>query len=210
MNINIMMSNIGNTLSAVSRAYSFANQTVSYVELAQNIVSGALFDSIINQTRKIILNGLVNYAAPISARLGKADFWQEAALSFSMATPNIMSYIMKQLLSMVKTFNEGRSHWLIYMPTPWESWIPNLTFRTILPGIKVGKYPIELYFGGKQGDYRGRLIGFGTITKRKGGSEVTSQIFRMDYHPFNHQQSDLCFPQNGDNYEFHFHLGSNK
>jgi hypothetical protein len=210
MNMNVMMGNIGNTLSAVSRVYSFANQTMSYIELVQNIVSGALFNSIIDQTRKIVLNGFVNYAAPISARLGKADFWQEAAISFAMATPNIMSYILQRLPAMVKTFNEGNSHWLVYMPTPWESWIPNPSFRSLLPGIKIGKYPIELYFGGKGGDYRGRLIGFGTVTKRKDGSEVMSQIFRMDYHSFTHQQNNLCFPQNGDNYEFHFHLESSK
>jgi hypothetical protein len=202
-----MLSTTVRVFNAINTGYNFATSVLSCVQIYQELTSGLLFTVIVLQIQNIIQIQPEQQFAPETAKLTKSDFWADAGMALLASIPKIMFAMYHRMDGLVKLFSDKHSKWVLYMPTPYETWIPNPTLSVHFPGFKIANKPVELRLGGggTHGDYRGRLWGLGTVTRKT--AEKFDQLFRMDYHPSTHQPSDEYFEAHGNTYNFHFHLG---
>jgi hypothetical protein len=211
-----MISTTARVFSSVSSAYNFVNSVVATVQICQELMDGMLFNEIIRQIQNIIQSQVGRRAAPETSKLSDPEFWSDASVVLLQSIPKLMFTMFHRMGTLIQLMNRGKTNWVIYMPTPYESWIPNLTSTIPLPGLKIANRSVELFFGGGGsnerknqlgGNHRGRLFGLGTITRHNNARGIVrSQLFRMDYHTSNHVPNDEYFEISGNVYKFHFHL----
>jgi hypothetical protein len=205
-----MMSTTAKIFSAANRVYNTVSTITSIVEIYQDFTSGLLFDLIMKQIRRTIQSMATSGYGTVTAKLANADFWQDASIALLQAIPKFMFVTFHYLPSIAQSLAQGKTKWLLYMPTPWEKWIPNPTYKVNLPFVKIAGHKVELQFGGGGTEgrkHRGRLWGLGLVTRTTSRSHPnTNQLFRMDYHPWTHTTDDYNFEIKGNGNDFHFHL----
>jgi hypothetical protein len=189
MTLGSMMVSIGNMLNMTVRVFNVAQKVYSGVstlssvlELYQIIMSGDLVRIITREIAPLLTQWSQTAGTPETAKLTKADFWEDAASVLTVNIPTLLEAIRKQSQSVIALMGNSNARWLLYMPTPVETVIPNPTLpRITLPVFKIAQKSVDLQFGGGGGTNRGRLFGFGTILNKQSGT-MPRQIFRMDYH----------------------------
>jgi RHS repeat-associated protein len=217
MTLGSMMASISNmmnmtvrVMNVAQKVYSGINTLSTVLELYQIILSGDLVKIITRQIAPQLTQWSQTAGAPVTAKLTTAVFWEDAASVLAVNIETLLKAVQKQSQSLIRLMGNPNARWLLYMPTPWESVIPNPSPpRITLPAYKIAQKPVDIQFGGGGGDNRGRLFGFGTVVDKK-TTTTPRQIFRMDYHtltstqlPGLHHQTEGT-GRNGN--VFHFHI----
>jgi len=212
------MSSMGNALSIASRAFRAVQsvrktvdrvqQTLEILNLLGSIASGTLIQQLRTQLTTVFNQWGVIPRISVTARLLDSSFWGEAVNVLAGASRRIVaSVVSTHGLALVRKYGSSDPFvWVIYMPTPADIYIPNPTFTIPLPGVKIGRKPVVMKFGGGGGSNRGRLFGLGIRQVKQGASEW--QLFRMDYHGSHGKTKGDAdyFEDHGPHYSFHFHI----
>jgi hypothetical protein len=206
--------NIGSFLSTTVRIFNITSSILNGLNTVQTIIdlcfliqSPDIFRIIMHEVRQNIQNWVDSPDAVQTLRLKEPKLWENAATALLENIPTIILRAKSILSTLNDLVKKPDFRWALYMPTPYESQIPNPTSRIPLPLFKIGGKGVMLVFGGGGSDFRGRLFGLGTTVHNNSNND--NQLFRMDYHDpdYSHRTDpnflEVIFPT----YNIHFHFG---
>jgi RHS repeat-associated protein len=200
------------TLNMISKVRTVINYVDMMIDLADALNSGGLVAMMRSQVAAQVA-GWGNIASHVqTARLLDLDFYEEAGIALGRQAPKLLPYVFSNfgLRVQQKYAKQKRKpfHWALYMPTPVELAIPNISGWLPIPKFEILHAPVGLRFGGgsadgKDGDHRGRLLGLGI---RDDGTGQYMQLFRMDYHdPNTGNHTGYYDVETVQKYKFNFH-----
>lgn len=198
VSINNML-NLGNQALRVVRSVDTALDAFRTTFEIIRLLRGDIFTTVRDHL-ETISTGWRQNANPSwrTLLLFREDFWEDAAQVLLTHSGEILTRIIssqgRQITTHLNSLSSSQFRWVIYMPSPAESQLPNPLLRLRLPGLKILDRSVMLHFGPPG---HGRLFGLGFEKKR----EWQSQFFRMDYH----EPHDHNWVVRGTRYDFNFH-----